>query len=439
MTELTAQDEALDFGHDSDEQEDFLAGDTLIRGDVQRGPIDIILVLAVAVLVGIGTLAVYTGSSWRAGQKWGNDMMFVNQHVTGVALGCVAMLFANRFDFRWYRELTRPLLGLTVVLLLLTLVPGIGLELNGARRWLDLKVVLFQPAELAKVTVCIFMAYSMEKRREHIHDVRAFARHGVALSVLILPLILQPDFGSSVIVTGIVAVMLFLGGARWLHLIMTGLTAILLAMAAIFSEGYRVARVMTWFNPWEDVGGRSWQLINAWIALARGGMSGTGFGEGFSMFGFVPEMHNDFVAAVVAEEFGWIGFAVFVGLFGVVAWRGFRIAARCSDVFGSYLAFALTTLITGQAAINLGVVTGLLPTKGLTLPFVSFGRSSLIILLFVVGILLNISQNNPDLRRVRTQLRQTALAALTSRQQYQRWRDERLAEIRSHTGRDDER
>lgn len=406
--------------------------------DVERGAIDVMLLLAVAALIGLGTLAVYTGSSWRAAQRFGDSMIHVRQHLMGVGLGVVGLLIANRVDFRWYRNLTRPLLAVTVVLLILTLIPGIGVEINGARRWIHLGVMHFQPAELAKVVVCIFMAYSMEKRAESIKTGKAVWSHGVALLVLIMPLLAQPDFGSSVIVTSIVGVMLFLGGARWMHLVVAAVTGLIMAAAAIFVEGYRYARLMTWYDPWEEVAGRSWQLINAWIALARGGLKGTGFGEGFGMFGFVPEMHNDFVAAVIAEEFGWVGFLALVGLFGIIAWRGYKIATQCHDIFGSYLAFALTTLIVGQAAINLGVVTGLLPTKGLTLPFVSFGRSSLIILLCVVGILLNISQNNPDMRRLRMSLRDAARNAFNSRQQMRRWTDARLQEIRQYAGRDHE-
>lgn len=409
-----------------------------VSQDVERGPIDVVLLVAVMALIGLGTLAVYTGSSWRAAQRFGDSMVHVHQHLMGVGLGVVGLLIANRIDFRWYRNLTRPLLGLTVVLLILTLVPGIGVEINGARRWINLGVMHFQPAELAKVTVCIFMAYSMEKRSELIKTGGAFLRHGVALAIVTAPLILQPDFGSSVIVTSIVGVMLFLGGARWMHLVAAVVSFGIIGLAAVFSESYRVARVQTWFDPWDDYMESSWQLINAWVALARGGLTGTGFGEGFSMFGYVPEMHNDFVAAVIAEEFGWIGFFVLVCLFGVIAWRGYRIAGRCKDIFGSYLAYALTTLVVGQAAVNLGVVTGLLPTKGLTLPFVSFGRSSLIILLFVVGILLNISQNNPDMRRVRINLRDAARTTLNSRQQARRWSEARLKEIRDYTGRNDE-
>lgn len=414
-------------------------GEGVIQGDVQRGPIDVILLLAVATLVGVGTLAVYIGSSWRAELRLDDDMLFVNQHLFGVALGVVALLVGNRFDYRWYRQLARPILFVTVVLLFMTLLPGIGVELNGARRWLNLGVILFQPAELAKVAVCVFMAYSMERRYGQIHGVGAYLRHGLALALLTAPLLLQPDFSSAVIVTGIVACMLFVGGARWMHFVVTGITLIIFAMAAVFTEGYRMERVRTWLDPWEEATGRSWQLTNAWVALARGGFEGTGFGEGFSMFGFVPEMHNDFVAAVIAEEFGWRGFALFVLIFFIVAWRGYRIAKRCDDTFGAYLAFGLTTLIIGQAIVNLGVVTGVLPTTGLTLPFVSFGRSSLIIMLFVVGILLNISQNNADLRRDYAERKQSTLSAHAQRQQEARWRQARLDEMRTHTGRDHER
>lgn len=431
MASLPSHSADLDLA--SDPQASALEGESY---DVERGPIDVMLLLAVAVLIGLGTLAVYTGSSWRAAHRFGDSMIHVRQHLMGVGLGVIGLLIANRIDFRWYRNLTRPLLGITVLLLLLTLVPGIGIEINGARRWIHLGVMHFQPAELAKVVVCIFMAYSMEKRAESIKTGRAVWSHAVALLVLIVPLLAQPDFGSSVIVTSIVGVMLFLGGARWMHLVFAAFTGLIMAAAAVFVEGYRFARVLTWQDPWQDVAGRSWQLINAWIALARGGLKGTGFGEGFGMFGFVPEMHNDFVAAVIGEEFGWVGFVALVCLFGIIAWRGFKIAQRCDDIFGSYLAYALTTLVVGQAAINLGVVTGLLPTKGLTLPFVSFGRSSLLILLFVVGILLNISQNNPDMRSLRTNLRDAARNAFNSRQQMRRWTDARLKEIRHYAGRD---
>lgn len=433
----------IDHGHDqfTDDDAPDATDAPVIAGasrDVERGSIDVILLVAVMVLIGLGTLAVYTGSSWRAAQRFGDSMLHVRQHLMGVGLGTAGMLIANRIDFRWYRSLARWILGLTVVLLILTLVPGIGVKINGARRWMNLGMMHFQPAELAKVAVCIFMAYSMEKRSEIIQTPKAFVRHSLALFVLIVPLILQPDFGSSVIVTSIVAVMLFLGGARWMHLVVAVFTFGLIGLAAVFSEGYRIARVMTWYDPWQDVAGSSWQLINAWVALARGGLTGTGFGEGFSMFGFVPEMHNDFVAAGIAEEFGWVGFVMLTALFGIVAWRGYRIAGRCSDVFGAYLAYALTTLIIGQAAVNLGVVTGLMPTKGLTLPFVSFGRSSMLILLVVVGVLLNISQNNPDMRRRRINLREAARNTTNSRQHARRWKDTRLKEIGQYTGRDDE-
>ncbi len=410
----------------------------LPAGDLERGDVDIVLMLAIAVLVGIGVLAVYSGSSWHAYQQFGDSMHYVRHQLLGIGAGIVALLITNRIDYRWYRTFTRPILAITVILLIATLIPGLGVEVKGARRWLQITGMRFQAAELAKVAVCIFMAYSMDKRKELIHEGRPFLRHAGVLIILIVPLIFQPDFGTSVIVTSIVAVMLYLGGARWSHLVASAATFLVMGMAAIFSEGYRLDRMKTWIDPWSELQGRSWQLVNGWIALARGGVSGTGFGEGYGMFGFVPEMHNDFVAAVVGEEFGWIGFVVFVCLFGIVAWRGYRIAHRCDDIFGTYLAYALTTLIVGQAVINLSVVTGLMPTKGLTLPFVSYGRSSLLVLLTVVGILLNISQNNPDVRTMQTNLKNAARSTLQRRQYVQRWREGRIRELQDYVGRQHE-
>lgn len=438
MSDLTIDTQDTDAVEELDDDQEFEPTETHIGGLQRRGRIDIPLLIAVAILVGIGTVAVYTGSAWRAQAKLGDDMYFVSQHLSGAAIGLVALIVAMRIDFRFYRAHARKMLLVTSVLLFLTRVPGIGRQLNGAYRWLDLKVVLFQPAELAKVVICIFMAYSIERRQNDLQGGSTLLTYLAPIGLFVVPLIAQPDFGSSAIVTAIAGVMLFIGGARYSHLAMVAVLGVIAVLAAIFSEGYRMARVMTWFDPWADVSGSSWQLINAWVALARGGLAGTGFGEGYGMFGFVPEMHNDFVAAVVAEEFGWYGFLVFVILFGVIAWRGFTIAARCSDAFGAYLAFALTTLITGQAAINLGVVTGLFPTKGLTLPFVSFGRSSLIIMLFVVGMLLNISQNNPDVRAARQHHRTTSLHESSSRRTRDRWFKERLKELRTLSGRHDD-
>lgn len=450
MSDLTIESTGIDAFEDVDaleddettyDAEDLQGEDTDVVSDSglqPRGRIDLPLLVAVFVLVGIGTVAVYTGSSWRAQFRMGSDVHFVLQHLSGIAIGLIALVVAMRIDFRRYRPHARLLLLGTAFLLAATRIPGIGRELNGAYRWLDLKVFLFQPAELAKVVICIFMAYSIERRQKDLQGAGTLLTYAMPLAFFVVPLIAQPDFGSSAIVTAIVAVMLFLGGARYSHIVMVGVLAVIGVLGAVFSESYRMARVLTWFNPWEDQSGSSSQLINAWVALARGGLSGTGFGEGYGMFGFVPEMHNDFVAAVVGEEFGWYGFLVFVLLFGVIAWRGFTIAARCKDLFGSYLAFALTTLITGQALINLGVVTGLFPTKGLTLPFVSFGRSSLIIMLFVVGMLLNISQNNPDVRSARAQHRTTTFQETSSRRTRERWFKERLKELRSLSGRRDD-
>lgn len=403
--------------------------------DVERGPIDLVLLSVVAILVGVGLLVVYTGSSVEAARRLGDDFYYVKQQMLGAALGVVALAVTTRLDYRWYREHAVKIYLFTVFLLLLTYVPGIGVEVNGARRWINLGVMRFQPAELAKLTICIFMAYSMEKRADVIQKLGPFLRQAVPVGLLLAPLFFQPDFGSTLIVCALAAVMLLMGGIHWLHGLSTVAVIVAAGVPALLLESYRQARIQTWLDPWSDYAGTSYQLINGWVALANGGLTGTGFGRGNAIFGYIPEMYNDWAAALVGEEFGFIGFFVFVGLYAVLGWRGYRAAFRCGDRFGALLAFGLTTLILGQAAFNFGVIVGVLPTKGLTLPFVSFGRSSLLMMLVAAGILLNISQNNPDLRSYDLDLRRLLDRVRRRKEGEAQWRDERIKDIRQTTGR----
>lgn len=415
--------------------EEAVASESLAR-DVPRGRIDALLLTIVATLVGIGILVVYTGSAVDAFKKFGDDMIFVRQQIGGAVAGMLVMLAAVRIDYRVYRRYAPHILFVTFFLLMLIWVPGFGVEVKGARRWLNLIFIRFQPAELAKVAICIFMAYSMEKRADHISNAQTFLLHAIPVGMLVLPLFVQPDFGSTVIVCAMAGVMLLMGGVRLIHGVMVGVIVIPVGVFAFVTESYRVARFHTWLNPWENQSGTSYQLIHGWVALANGGLEGTGFGQGNSIFGYIPEMYNDWAAALIGEEFGFIGLLVFMALYAIFAWRGYRIAAKCDDRFGALLAFAITTLVVGQAGFNLGVVTGLLPTKGLTLPFVSFGRSSLVMMLFAVGILLNISQNNPDLSSENS-LRRAFRDRLWGRDNGEAvWRGRRLRELGDGVNRD---
>ncbi|MFT4702925.1 MAG: cell division protein FtsW, partial [Bradymonadia bacterium] len=308
-------------------------------------------------------------------------------------------------------------------------------EWNGASRWIRMGPVRFQPAELVKLMTAFYMAYSIAKKGTALRNfAESFIAHGLVFCWFVFALMLQPDFGSSVIVCSIIAVMLFVGRARASWMVALGAVFVVFIVAAISSAEYRMDRVQMWIDPWtyrEDTG---WQLISAFIALARGGLFGTGFGGGEARLGHVPELYNDFVAASIGEEFGLTGMAVLALAYMAIVWRGVAISRRAIDSFGAYLALGITMLIGIQAAVNLWVVTGMLPTKGLTLPFVSSGRSSLLVLLFAVGVLLNISQANPDVagdrRRQRdNRRRKDASAALRAVAQKVRERN-----MRQHVG-----
>lgn len=394
---------------------------------VERGPVDAIMIAVVCALVAIGLLAVYSGSALKSFylSSDGNDTIYLMRQASGAVLGLGAMLVASRIDYSIYQKLAYPLLIVSWLLLLGTLVPGLGREFNGATRWIDVGPVTIQPGEIVKISAIIYLAYSISKKGEHIRRfLESFVGHGVVFASFVFLLLQQPDLGTSVVLFAMLGLMLFVGGARMEFLL--GLAGLLVVGGywAITTAEYRMDRINAWLDPWSNASDTGYQLVNSYIALASGGLDGTGLGQGRGWLGYVPELYNDFVAVAIGEEFGLVGMATLVLLYVVFFWRGIVIALRARDRFGYLLAFGLTTLITLQAAINLCVVTGLFPTKGLTLPFVSSGRSSLLLLMFAVGVLLNISQQNPDLRREAREARE-ARSRRDSREMKVRRVDER--------------
>lgn len=374
---------------------------------VERGPIDVILLMTVGALVCAGLVTVYGASALEGYfQNRGTSYMFEAQ-AQGALAGVIAMIVAMRTDYRVLRRLAWPLMGGTFLLLAATQLPApIGREFNGAQRWVNLGVATIQPSEILKVMTAIYMAYSIAKKGPRMRQpIDSFVAHALAFLPFIVVLMMQPDFGTSVIVCGLIAIMLFVGHARmsWMFGAVGALVS--LGLWAIDSASYRSDRVAAWIDPWAHADGAGWQVVSGYVALAHGGLFGTGFGEGQARFGHVPELYNDFVAAAIGEEFGLMGMALLAVAYLVIAWRGLVISKRATDAFGAYLAVGITMLICMQAAMNLFVVTGLFPTKGLTLPFVSAGRSSLLVLMAAIGVLLNISQSNPDVASERRELR----------------------------------
>jgi cell division protein FtsW len=418
--------------YEMDTQETSSTGVRTTPASIRRGSVDVTMMATVAALVSIGLLTIYGTSALHASfdrATGGNSHYFFQKQASGAVIGTLFMVAAMRIDYDWYRRRIYWLLGGAFGLLSLTAVPGLSKTAKGASRWVELGPLSFQPAEIVKIVIVMYAAYSITKKADAMKNFfEAFVAHTVVMSPFLVLLLMQPDFGSSVVISAIVGLMLFVGGARMSY--MAGL--VVMGGVAVFwlisQRAYRLERVMAWLDPWKDASDTGYQLVNSYIALASGGFSGTGFGEGRGKLGYLPELYNDFVAASVGEELGLVGIALLCTLFVVFLWRGYVIAFEARDSFGAFLAFGLTTLIGMQAGINLCVVTGILPTKGLTLPFVSSGRTSLIIVMFAVGVLLNISQRNPDLSAARLSDRERNVQRNTLRVKELEWRTRRRDE-----------
>jgi cell division protein FtsW len=280
------------------------------------------------------------------------------------------------------------------VLLVLVLVPPLAQPINGTRRWLRLGPISFQPAELAKLALIIYLAAYLAEKRDQVADFRrGLLRPLVITGVLALLVLAQPDLGNCLALIAVTFALLFLAGGRVRHLALLAASALPFLVVAVWLAPYRVRRIMTFVDPWSDPRGSGFQIIQSWLAIGSGGLVGRGIGESRQKLFYLPEAHTDFIFAILGEELGFVGAVGVVALFAVLVWRGLRVGLRAPDTFGAYLALGITLLIATQTLVNLGVVTGSLPTKGLPLPFISFGGSALLVTMLSTGVLLNISQH----------------------------------------------
>jgi cell division protein FtsW len=353
-------------------------------------------VLAITVaLVGLGIVMIYSASAIRAQDRFGDPMFFLKKQAVWAALGLLAMVWAVTWDLKRFQRAT-PLLFLgSLLLLALVLVPGIGIKINGARRWLRFFGLSFQPAELAKLAVVMFLASYFARRQDRLDSfLDGFLPPLLMTGIMAGLIIVQPNFGTAVVLLATAAVMFFAGNARISHLCTTVAAGIPTLLFLMWMSPHGRARLMALWNPSQVSAKATYQLDQSFYALGPGGWLGLGLGNSMQKLFFLPEPHNDFIFAIVGEELGFVGALAVVGLFALFLWRGVRAAVRASDPYAGYLAMGVTSLIVGQAAINMGVVSGLLPTTGVPLPFLSFGGSSLVITMFAVGILLNVSRRS---------------------------------------------
>jgi len=346
----------------------------------------------VVLLIGLGLVVVYSASSHLAEHRLGDSYYYLKRQALFGVLGLSLMILAKNIPCTLYSKLVYPLLIISFCLLILLFIPGFGHEAGGAFRWLRVGGFSFQPSELVKFSLAIYMAYSMSKKGS---DMELFSNgllpHLLMAGLYMLLIVLQPDLGTAVIIGCWVMIVLFVGGVKFWQLFSVLALTSLVVWQLIMQAEYRLHRWLSFLNPWDDPQGISFQIIHSFLAFGSGGILGAGLGNSKQKLFYLPEPHTDFALSIVGEELGFLGVVFIVVLFGLLIIRGMKVALEARDLYSSYLALGLICLIGLQAAINMGVVMGLLPTKGLTLPFISYGGSALIFNLLSIGILLNIS------------------------------------------------
>ena len=360
----------------------------------KRVGMDHILLFIVISLALAGLVMIFSASAVVAGQKHHDSWYYLKRQLAWLVLGLTLLHVVSRVDYIWWKRLALPLLGLIIVLLVVVLIPSIGVAANGARRWLWLGFISIQPAEMAKLIAVIYLAAYLAKKEARLQHFSTGLLPALLIIGVISGLVLmEPDLGTIVVIGLVTAGMVFLGGARVTHLLSLVPVALVGVAVLIWVSPYRWQRLIAFFYPERDPTGTGFQINQSFLAFGSGGLFGVGLGEGKQKLFFLPEAHTDFVLALIGEELGFVGAGIIVLSFALFVIRGFQISTRARIPFGRYLGIGITTLIGIQALINACVVTGLLPTKGLTLPFVSYGGSSLVISLTGVGILLNISRD----------------------------------------------
>jgi cell division protein FtsW len=337
---------------------------------------------------------VYSSSSAVAAKRFGNDFFFLRKQALFAVIGMLALVSCRYIPFKIYKLMTYPFLIFSMILLAVTHFPGVGHSAGGAKRWIDIGIVTFQPSELARLTLIFFLSYSLCKKREKIREFSiGFVPHVIVLGLFGILLILQPDFGTMLIFCAITWILMFVGGVRILHLATPLLLIVPLLGVVMVKESYRLDRIYSFWDPWQYASEGGYQIIHSLMAFGSGGLWGAGVGQGYQKLFYLPESHTDFIFSVIGEETGLLGVFIILSLYILIIWRGLIIAANAKDRFRTLMAAGITASFALQVCINMGVSLGLLPTKGLTLPFLSYGGTSLLINMAAMGVLMNIGSD----------------------------------------------
>lgn len=355
-----------------------------------------LLLLLTIVLLSFGLVMVYSASAVNAQMLGLADYHFVVRQALGGAIGMVLLVVLAEVDYHWWGRLAWPLVAVTALALAVLVVPGtdaIAPRVNGARRWLTLGPVTVQPSEFAKLVLIAWTAKLAVKKQDLLPSLsRGLMPFLVIWGLIALLVFLEPNLSSALLIVLLAALVVFAAGARIGHFLLLGLVALPLLWSQVESVQYRLRRVLAFVDPSHDPAGVSYQINQSLIALGSGELFGRGFGRGEQKFGFLPEPHNDFIFSMIGEEWGFVGTAALVLMYGVFGLVGYRVARQAPDLFGFLLAIGVTNLIVVQALLHMAVAMALVPTTGVTLPFISYGRSSLLVCLAAVGVLLSVAR-----------------------------------------------
>jgi cell division protein FtsW len=350
--------------------------------------------LVVMILVAIGIVMIYSASAIYADSSMGDSLYYIKRHLIYLFIGIVTMFIAMAIDIDRLRPFAKPLMLLSIMLLLAVLIPHLGRETSGARRWFKVGSINFQPSEMAKIAIIIYMADLAARRGTVMKNLwRGYVPALIILGAVVGLVLIEPDLGTAITISMIVFIMLFAGGVRASYIFASVMASLPALYILLFRVPYRRKRIMAFLNPWADRRGTGFQIIQSFVALGSGGLFGVGLGQSRQKLFYLPASHTDFIFSIIGEELGFVGTAAIVILFGIFVWQGMKIVSRALDTFERLFGLGIVSLVAIEAIINIGVTAGALPTKGLPLPFISYGGSGLVFHLMAVGFLLNIAKN----------------------------------------------
>lgn len=358
---------------------------------------DLQFLVAVYILLAFGLLMVLSASSpiAYASQSTNNDSFYYfKKQLLWAVFGSIGMLITANYDYRKLKQWAFPALVMSVLLLILVLVPGIGRKINDARRWIYIGPINFQPSEVAKITMIIFFSYSLSKNYKELKSFGVFFMYIAIIGVVALIIMMEPHFSCTMLIVATCVILLFVAGAKIGHFMILGLAALPVLVMAVAMAPYRLARVTTFLDPFKDIQGEGWQIVQSLYAIGSGGIFGAGLGQSRQKYMNIPEPQNDFIFSILAEEFGLLGAILVSLMFIFLIARGVKIALKAPDLFGTLLTTGIIAMIAIQALVNIAVVTSSIPVTGMPLPFFSYGGTALAITMSEMGIVLNVSKHS---------------------------------------------